>query len=183
MSFADRARKGLAAVEGAIAGAGATEHDMPIKDYDDRTAEEIVRKLKGFSQHELRVIAAYERKHKNRETITDKITKLTGHEPWAGYDEQNVEAVEKALRDATKENGSVRSRLRAQPQGPRRRPRSRRAPHQPLERQSHSRGCAWPGSPRMQAAGLKSALLVSIADPRRPDLKPPLTTEAGPRSM
>ena len=110
MSFADRARKGLAAVEGAIAGVGATEHDMPIKDYDDRTAEEIVRKLKGFSQHELRKIAAYERKHKNRETITDKITKLTADEPWAGYDEQNVEVIEKALRDATKETAqSVRA--------------------------------------------------------------------------
>ena len=33
-------------------------------------------------------------------TITDKIAKLTGEEPWSGYDEQSVDAITAALRDA-----------------------------------------------------------------------------------
>ena len=103
--IADAARKipGVAAVEGAIAGAVATEEDLPIKDYDKQTAGDIASKLNGFSQRELRKIDAYERKHENRATITDKITKLTGDEPWSGYDELSAEAVVKAVGDANQD--------------------------------------------------------------------------------
>ena len=91
--IADAALKipGVAATEGAITGALATEEDLPIKDYDKRSAEDIARKLKGFSQRELRKIDAYERKNDNRATITAKIAKLTGDEPWSGYDELSAE--------------------------------------------------------------------------------------------
>jgi uncharacterized protein (UPF0335 family) len=100
MSLADKARKipGVAAAEGAVTGILADEQDLPIKDYDKQTATDITAKLKGFSQRELRMIDAYERKHENRATITDKIAKLSGEEPWPGYDEQSVEAIAKALR-------------------------------------------------------------------------------------
>ena len=103
MSITDKARKipGVAAVEGAITGALASEKDLPIKDYDAQTAADIAAKLNGFSQRELRMIDAYERKHENRATITDKIAKLTGEEPWSGYDEQSVEAVTTALYETT----------------------------------------------------------------------------------
>ena len=43
------------------------------------------------------MIDAYERKNENRATITDKIAKLTGDEPWSGYDEQSVDEVRAAL--------------------------------------------------------------------------------------
>ena len=101
MSIADKARKipGVAAVEGALNGAVATEQDLPIKDYDKQTATDIAAKLKGFSQRELRMIDAYERRRENRATITDKIAKLTGEEPWSGYDEQSVDAITTALND------------------------------------------------------------------------------------
>ena len=101
MSIADKARKipGVAAAEGAVTGAIATEQDLPIADYDKQTAEDIAAKLKGFSQRELRMIGAYELKHQNRATITDKIAKLTGDEPWSGYDEQSVDAITTALAD------------------------------------------------------------------------------------
>ncbi len=104
-SFADRARKlpGVAKAEGAVAGALANEGDLPIKDYDKQSAADIAGKLKGFSQRELRLIDAYERKHENRSTITDRIASLSGDEPWAGYDEQGVEAIEKALSEANDE--------------------------------------------------------------------------------
>jgi len=99
VSIADKARKipGVAAVEGAVNGAVATEQDLPIADYDKQTAEDITSKLSGFSQRELRMIDAYERKRENRATITDKIAKLTGEEPWSGYDELSVEAVGREL--------------------------------------------------------------------------------------
>jgi len=95
MSISDSARKipGVAAAEGAIAGAMATEEDLPIAGYDDQTADDIASRLKGFSQRELRTIDAYERKRGNRATITDRIAKLLGEQPWAGYDEQDVDAV------------------------------------------------------------------------------------------
>ncbi len=99
--MADAARKvpGVAAAEGAITGALATEEDLPIKDYDKQSADAIAGKLSGFSQRELRMIDAYERKRENRTTITDKISKLTGDEPWSGYDELGVDAVAKAVSD------------------------------------------------------------------------------------
>ena len=101
MSISDKARKipGVAAVEGAVTGALATEQDLPIKDYDRQTAADVVTKLKGFSQRELRTIDAYERKRQNRATITDQIAKLSGDEPWSGYDERSVDAITTRLRD------------------------------------------------------------------------------------
>lgn len=101
MSLTDKARKipGVAAAEGALTGAVATEKDLPIADYDKQTAQDIAAKLKGFSQRELRMINAYEVKRENRATITDKIAKLTGDEPWSGYDEQTVDAITTALAD------------------------------------------------------------------------------------
>jgi uncharacterized protein (UPF0335 family) len=102
MSITDTARKipGVAAAEGAVTGALATEQDLPITGYDKQSADDVASKLKGFSQRQLRMIDAYERKNQNRATITDKIAKLTGDEPWSGYDEQSVEAITTALDDA-----------------------------------------------------------------------------------
>ena len=99
MSMSDSARKipGVAAAEDAILGVTATEEDLPIKDYDTQSAEDIASKLKGFSQRDLRTIAAYERKRENRVTILDRIRKLTADEPWSGYDDQTVEQVADAL--------------------------------------------------------------------------------------
>jgi hypothetical protein len=103
MSISDKARKipGVAAAEGAVTGAFATEQDLPIADYDKQTASDIAAKLSAYSQRELRMILAYEAKHENRATITDKIAKLTGEEPWSGYDEQSVDAITTALADST----------------------------------------------------------------------------------
>jgi hypothetical protein len=106
--IADAARKipGVAAAEGVVTGALASEPDLPIRDYDKQSAESIARKLKGFSQRELRTIDAYERKHENRATITDKVAKLTGDEPWSGYDELSAEAVAKAVIDGDQESAT-----------------------------------------------------------------------------
>lgn len=102
MSIKDTARKipGVAALEGAVTGALATEQDLPIAGYDRQSAADVAARLKGLSQRDLRMIDAYERKHENRSTITDKIAKLAGDEPWSGYDEQSVDAITQALHEA-----------------------------------------------------------------------------------
>jgi SpoVK/Ycf46/Vps4 family AAA+-type ATPase len=99
MSLKDTARKipGVAAVEDAVTGALAEERDLPIARYDTHSAADIASKLKGFSQRELRLVDAYERRNQSRSTITDKIAKLTGDEPWSGYDEQSVDEISAAL--------------------------------------------------------------------------------------
>ena len=85
--------------EGAITGALATEDDLPIGEYDRQTPEEIVSRLRGFAQRELRLIDAYEREHENRTAITECIAALSGEEPWPGYDEQGVDGIAHALRE------------------------------------------------------------------------------------
>jgi hypothetical protein len=101
MTLADRARQipALAAAENAVTAMMTTERDLPIADYDAHNVESIVAKLPTVSQHELRMIAAYETKHENRVTITDRIAALTGVEPWPGYDEQTVTDITATLAD------------------------------------------------------------------------------------
>jgi SpoVK/Ycf46/Vps4 family AAA+-type ATPase len=102
MGIKDTIRKipGVASVEGAVTGAVAEEQDLPIAGYDSLSAADIAAKLKGLSQRDLRTIDAYERKRQNRTTVTDKIAKLTGDEPWSGYDEQSVDQITAALAGA-----------------------------------------------------------------------------------
>ena len=98
--IADAARKipGVAAAQGAVTGALATERDLPIRDYDKQSAADIASRLKSFSQRELRTIDAYERKRENRATITDSIARLSGDEPWSGYDELSADAATAAVK-------------------------------------------------------------------------------------
>ncbi len=92
MTLADQARKirGVTAAESALTGLLVAERDLPIADYDRHNAHDIIAKLKTISQHELRMIGAYEAKHENRVTVTDRIAALKGVEPWSGYDGQKV---------------------------------------------------------------------------------------------
>ena len=75
--------------------------DLPISRYDSLTAEDIVKKLNGLSQRELAVIESYEQMNESRKTILEKIESLRGREPWTGYDEQTVDEITTALRDAS----------------------------------------------------------------------------------
>ena len=99
---ARQARKvpGVAQAEGAVKGAVADAPDLPIANYDARTAEEISHRLPGLSQIDLAKIGVYERGHADRSTITDRVETLRGDEPWPGYDELNAADVQAALADA-----------------------------------------------------------------------------------
>ena len=97
-----QARKvpGVARAEGEIKGALASADDLAIPSYDDLTSDEIAAKLPELSQIDLAKVDAYERKHQARTTITNRIASLRGDEPWAGYDELNVDEIDVVLRDA-----------------------------------------------------------------------------------
>jgi ferritin-like metal-binding protein YciE len=94
------ASSGKSQAKGAAKGAVASEGDLPIAGYDKLTADEITAKLAELSQVDLATIDAYERKNQGRTTVLDRIGSLRGDEPWPSYDEQSVDEVKAALRDA-----------------------------------------------------------------------------------
>jgi len=94
---------GVARAEGEIKGAFASAEDLPIPDYDDRTAEEIVAKLPELSQIDISKVDAYERRHEDRKTVLDRISALRADEPWPGYDELNVAEIQAVLRETDDE--------------------------------------------------------------------------------
>ncbi|MGZ6617607.1 MAG: hypothetical protein ACXVFQ_24680 [Solirubrobacteraceae bacterium] len=61
--IADAARKipGVSATEGAIKGVLATKEDLPIKDYDKQTAQDIAGQLKNRRSAGSRVLSACDR--------------------------------------------------------------------------------------------------------------------------
>jgi hypothetical protein len=59
--------------EGAVRGAAAREQDLPIANYDKLSVRELNSRLPRQSDVDLSTLEAYERKHKNRKTVLDKI--------------------------------------------------------------------------------------------------------------
>jgi hypothetical protein len=78
-SAAQQARRvpGVEVAEGGARGAVAREQDLPIHNYDQLAANEVVKRLESLSRTDLHKIDAYERKHANRKTIHHKIESLT----------------------------------------------------------------------------------------------------------
>lgn len=75
----DQARRvpGVEPVEGEARGAVAREQDLPIANYDQLNASEIIDRLGRLSGTDLHKIDAYERRHNNRKTVQKKIESLT----------------------------------------------------------------------------------------------------------
>jgi len=96
---ARQARKipGVARAEGELKGLVASESDLPVANYDQLSAEEIIAKLPELSQIDLSKIDAYERRHADRKTVLDRIAGLRADEPWPGYDELTVEEIREVL--------------------------------------------------------------------------------------
>jgi hypothetical protein len=68
---------GVEPVEGEVWGAVAREQDLPIPDYDELTASQVVARLEPLSEADLRRVDMYERKHANRKSVHGKIKSLT----------------------------------------------------------------------------------------------------------
>ena len=76
-------------------GAGLT--NWTSEGYDSLTAAEVVEKLPGFSQRDLREVDTYEKAHQARQTVLQRIESLREPEPMAGYDELTVPEVQAQL--------------------------------------------------------------------------------------
>ena len=93
-------RRASTAAESAPPAAVCVE-DLPIADYDRRTAGEIVDRLPQLSQVELAKIEAYERARQRRRTVLERIAALHADLPWPGYDDQTAEEIRRALSHAS----------------------------------------------------------------------------------
>jgi hypothetical protein len=88
----DGARVGDPAM-GDAARAGGHDGQLPIPGYDRIGNKHVVAELSKHSQAELAAIETYERSHKNRLPVFDKLRYLRGKEPLAGYDALTVEQI------------------------------------------------------------------------------------------
>jgi ferritin-like metal-binding protein YciE len=104
-----RRAPGAARAAGAAQGAVAAPEDLPIARYDKLTVQEINERLPELSQTDLGKVEAYERRHDNRTTVTERIAALRSTEPWPGYDEQTAEEVAAVLRSAGEDDDRRRA--------------------------------------------------------------------------
>jgi hypothetical protein len=52
------------------------ESDLPVPDYDSLAASQVVPRLASLSAEELDAVGSYERAHRNRQTILNKVAQL-----------------------------------------------------------------------------------------------------------
>jgi hypothetical protein len=83
-----------------VAGRGEDEAKFPIARYDRLSAKRINGKLPQQSQLELDAIETYERSHKDRPVVLQRLRYLRGPEPLRGYDALEDEDVSAALEGA-----------------------------------------------------------------------------------
>jgi hypothetical protein len=69
----------------------------PVAGYDDLKEKDVVAKLKDCSQVELAKIDSYERAHKKRQSVFDKLRWLRQEEPIPGYDAFSPDEIVTAL--------------------------------------------------------------------------------------
>ena len=72
----------------------------PFEGYEGLDDRAVMDKLSEHSQAELGRVEDYERAHKDRKTVLDKLRYMRGREPLPGYDELTTEEVLAVLADA-----------------------------------------------------------------------------------
>jgi ferritin-like metal-binding protein YciE len=72
---AARSVPGVATAEGEAKGAVADEDDLPISGYDDLTAAKLMPRIDKLTQVQLGLVDAYERRHRNRKQVLQRIAK------------------------------------------------------------------------------------------------------------
>jgi hypothetical protein len=73
---------------------------LPFAGYDRLDARRVNQGLSDHSQVELENVESYERSHKGREAVLNKLRYLRGSEPFPGYDAMSVEEILAALPEA-----------------------------------------------------------------------------------
>jgi hypothetical protein len=78
----------------------AAEARLPFAGYDRLDDRQVIGGLCDHSQIELEAVESYERSHKDRKPVLDKLRYLRGREPLPGYDALDVEEIVAALEEA-----------------------------------------------------------------------------------
>jgi hypothetical protein len=73
--------------------------DSPFEGYDHLSQRDLLDDLHHHSQAELEVAEDYERAHKNRLPVLDKLRYMRGRQPMPGYDDLSSEEIVAALQD------------------------------------------------------------------------------------
>ena len=73
---------------------------LPFAGYDRLGDRQVIDGLCDHSQIELEAVESYERSHKDRKPVLDKLRWMRGREPLPGYDALSVEEVVAALEEA-----------------------------------------------------------------------------------
>jgi hypothetical protein len=76
------------------------ETRLPFAGYDRLNAKQLKAGLSDHSQIELEAVEGYERSHKSREAVLNKLRYLRGSEPLAGYDALSIEGILAVLKEA-----------------------------------------------------------------------------------
>jgi hypothetical protein len=80
---------------GAVADPG-----LPFAGYDRLDARKVIDALSDHSQIELEAVEVYERSHRSRDPVLDKLRYMRGSEPLPGYDTLRVEEIVTGLERA-----------------------------------------------------------------------------------
>jgi hypothetical protein len=106
MSIFTALRDRISPAESSAGGSGAeprypaAEAPISFAGYDRLDARQVIDGLRDRSQIELGAVETYERSHRNREPVLDKLRYMRGPEPLPGYDALPVEGVLAAIEDA-----------------------------------------------------------------------------------
>jgi hypothetical protein len=73
---------------------------LPFAGYDRLGDRQVMEGLSDHSQIELEAVESYERSHKDREPVLNKLRYMRGREPLPGYDALSVEEILAALEEA-----------------------------------------------------------------------------------
>lgn len=76
------------------------EAPVPFEGYDRLDETAVKQDLSDRSQVELEAVENYERSHKNRLAVLDKLRYMRGREPFPGYDELSTEEIVSGLAKA-----------------------------------------------------------------------------------
>ena len=103
MRISERLRSGLRpkpAAESTVPGEPSFSEGLPIAGYDGLQEKQVTAHFRQLSQVELAEIEDYERSHRSRPAVLDKLRYMRSPEPVAGYDELEPEQVVRLLADA-----------------------------------------------------------------------------------
>jgi hypothetical protein len=97
-----RRRRSEESGRGIPAGTGAPPEpgQLPIAGYDGLSSENVRARLAALSQVDLGVVESYERDHRNRPAVLDKLRYMRTSEPFPGNDALSLEQITDALADA-----------------------------------------------------------------------------------